>query len=87
MPTLGQFSYTRFASSGLTYTVWVSTDLQDWGDEPVAVTEEAGEPDEETGVQTVLVELNSLPDSDQVVHSRESRVNGFAYVQHQPHLE
>lgn len=58
-----QFSYTRLANSGLTYTVWVSADLQDWGVAPVAVTEEAGEPDE-NGVVTVLVELIDPPDSD-----------------------
>lgn len=60
LATLGLFSYTRLAASGLTYTVWVSTDLQDWGNEPAAATEEAGEPDE-NGVQTVLVELNAIP--------------------------
>jgi hypothetical protein len=66
LATLGQFSYTRFANSGLTYTVWVSTDLVDWGTEPVTVTEEAGQPDEQTGVQTVLVELNNPPIADRV---------------------
>ncbi len=55
------FSYTRLAASGLTYTVWVSTDLQDWGIEPAAVSEQAGEPDPETGVQTVFVELTDPP--------------------------
>jgi hypothetical protein len=60
LAALGQFSYTRLAASGLTYTVWVSTDLQDWGIEPAAVTEEAGEPDE-NGVQTVIVELIDPP--------------------------
>ncbi len=59
----GLFSYTRTADSGLTYTVWVSTDLQDWGTEPVSVLEEAGPPDA-NGVQTVVVELVSPPTSD-----------------------
>ncbi len=65
LATLGQFSYTRLADSGLTYTVWVSTDLQDWGTEPAAVNEEAGAPNG-NGVETVLVELISPPAGDKV---------------------
>ncbi len=56
----GIFSYTRLADSGLTYTVWLSTDLQDWGLEPAQVNEQAGAPDG-NGVQTVVVELLSPP--------------------------
>ncbi len=61
LATLGLFSYSRLANSGLTYTVWVSTDLQDWGNEPAVVTEEAGAPDPQTGVHIVNVELNDPP--------------------------
>jgi len=61
----GIFSYTRNADSDLSYTYWISTDLQDWGDEPVeALLEEAGEIDDD-GVQTVVVVLD-LPESDKV---------------------
>ena len=35
----GQFSYTRAANSALTYTVWTSTDLSDWGTVPAAATQ------------------------------------------------
>jgi hypothetical protein len=66
LATLGQFSYTRLANSGLTYTVWVSTDLLDWGTEPATITDEPGAPDEESGVQTVLVELNDPPSGGRV---------------------
>jgi hypothetical protein len=58
----GTFSYTRLADSGLTYTVWASTDLQDWGTEPVSVTENPGEPVD--GVVTVAVILNTPPAAD-----------------------
>ncbi len=66
LDSLNQFSYTRNANSGLTYTVWISTDLFDWGTGPVAVTEEPGQPDEQTGAQTVLVELTNPPIADRV---------------------
>jgi len=61
----GIFSYTRFAGSGLSYTYWISTDLEDWGVESVApLIEEAGEIGDD-GVQTVVVVL-ALPESDKV---------------------
>lgn len=55
----GFFTYTRRAGSGLTYTVWASQDLLDWGVEPVVVNEEVGEPVD--GVESVIVELISPP--------------------------
>jgi hypothetical protein len=54
LKTLGQFTYTRLANSGLTYTVLASTDLENWG--PVDVAEDP--PVEVDGVETILVELN-----------------------------
>jgi len=61
----GIFSYTRFAGSGLSYTYWISTDLEDWGVESVEpLIEEAGEIGDD-GVQTVVVVL-ALPESDKV---------------------
>jgi len=61
----GIFSYTRNANSELSYTCWISTDLQDWGTEPATVLlEEAGQAGE-NGVQTVVVVLD-LPKSDEI---------------------
>ncbi len=54
-----KFSYTRLAASGLSYTVWTSTDLQTW-DGPAAVTENVGAADG-NGVATVEVTLTSPP--------------------------
>ena len=63
LKSTGDFTYTRRAdNTGLTYTVWASTDLQDWGTEPVPVTEQPG--GVVNGVQTVLVHLKTLPTSD-----------------------
>jgi hypothetical protein len=59
LKTAGTFSYTRLANSGLTYTVWVSTDLADWGTEPVLADQEAGAAVD--GVETVIVTLPSIP--------------------------
>lgn len=59
--TLGQFTYTRYAASGLTYSVWTSTDLKTW-EIPGTVTEQAGEPVD--GVETVLVEIIPPPSGD-----------------------
>ena len=52
------FRYTRFANSGLIYTVWTSTDLVTWSG-PIAVSEVAG--DSISGVETVVVTLNVPP--------------------------
>jgi hypothetical protein len=56
----GQFTYTRRASSGLTYTFMTSTDLVIW--EPVDATETLGALVD--GVQTVLVVLDDEPVED-----------------------
>ena len=52
----GQFSYTRAANSVLTYTVWTSTDLSDWGTVPAAATQVPRVPAVD-GVETVDVTL------------------------------
>jgi uncharacterized repeat protein (TIGR02543 family) len=52
----GQFSYTRAANSALTYTVWTSTDLSDWGTTPTAATQVPRVPAVD-GVETVDVTL------------------------------
>jgi uncharacterized repeat protein (TIGR02543 family) len=52
----GQFSYTRAANSILTYTVWTSTDLSDWGVSPAAATQEPRVP-AVNDVETVDVTL------------------------------
>jgi len=52
----GQFSYTRAANSTLTYTVWTSTDLSDWGAAPAAATQVPRVPAVD-GVETVDVTL------------------------------
>ncbi|MCX6879981.1 MAG: hypothetical protein NTW21_40200 [Verrucomicrobia bacterium] len=59
-----KFSYTRYAASGLTYTVWTSADLQTWSG-PAAVTESVGTPDS-AGVATVEVTLTAPPAGDQL---------------------
>ncbi|MCX6880416.1 MAG: hypothetical protein NTW21_42410 [Verrucomicrobia bacterium] len=51
----GTFSYTRTAGSGLTYTVWTSTDLQTW-DGPAAASQTPRVPVVD-GVETVDVQL------------------------------
>jgi hypothetical protein len=56
--TTHTFSYTRYAASGLSYTVWTSTDLQAWNG-PAVVTENVGTPID--GVSTVEVTLTSPP--------------------------
>lgn len=56
----GLFSYTRLANSGLSYSVWSSTDLKTWEEETDAI-QEPGAVDPETGVQNVDVELVSPP--------------------------
>ena len=52
----GKFRYTRTATSGLTYTVWTSENLQDWTED---LTATAGQTDQGTvnGVQTVEVTI------------------------------
>jgi hypothetical protein len=59
----GIFSYTRLVNSGLTYTVLLSEDLQDWN-EPDQVTENTESV--EDGVETVLVEIFPVPSGDKV---------------------
>jgi hypothetical protein len=56
-----QFRYTRYAASGLTYTVWTSTDLQDWGTAPAAMTEMKVAGPDPNGVETWEVTLASPP--------------------------
>ncbi|MCX6879634.1 MAG: InlB B-repeat-containing protein [Verrucomicrobia bacterium] len=56
-----KFRYTRFKDSGLTYTVWVSTDLQDWGTAPAAASEAVVTTVND--IETVEVTLTSPPDS------------------------
>jgi len=64
--TDGIFSYTRHEDSGLTYTYWISTDLQDWGTEPATVVfEDPGVADED-GVQTVSVLIELPEESDKL---------------------
>ncbi|MCX6879503.1 MAG: autotransporter-associated beta strand repeat-containing protein [Verrucomicrobia bacterium] len=54
-----QFTYTRYAASGLSYQVWTSVDLQTWNG-PAALTEIVSTPDSK-GVVTVQVTLTSPP--------------------------
>jgi len=54
------FVYTRYAFSGLDYTVWTSADLEYWGENPVPVQEVVSEPDE-NGVVTVQATLTEPP--------------------------
>jgi uncharacterized repeat protein (TIGR02543 family) len=59
-------SYTRYAASGLTYTVWTSTDLQGWDLVlPGDMTENAGTPNG-AGVATVEVTLTNPPVGDKL---------------------
>ena len=58
-PLIGdQFTYTRYATSGLEYTVECSTDLSVWA--PAITTELIGEPNA-SGVQTVTVTVSDQP--------------------------
>jgi hypothetical protein len=58
-PLVGtQFTYTRYADSGLGYTVEYSTDLAGW--DTAAWTEVPGDPDA-NGVQTVTVTVTNEP--------------------------
>jgi uncharacterized repeat protein (TIGR02543 family) len=61
-----KFRYTRYAPSGLDYTVWDSTDLQDWGVEPAAITEVKIDGPDANGVETWEVTLTSPPSGGQV---------------------
>jgi len=56
--TDGQFSYTRRATSGLTYTVEFSTDLSAWYPATLSEPESASTPDS-NGVQTVTVKVSN----------------------------
>ena len=58
-PLVGtQFTYTRYANSGLNYTVEYSTDLTGWA--PATTLESIGDPDAK-GVQTVTVTVSDTP--------------------------
>ena len=54
----GHFSYTQLANSGLTYTVWTSTDLKAWTQDAGAV-QTAGAT--VNGVTTMAVQLSATP--------------------------
>ena len=54
--TTGKFRYTRGATTGLSYSVWTSTNLVNW-DGPAAVTEEVVVPPDANQVETVEVTL------------------------------
>ena len=59
-PLIGtQFTYTRYATSGLSYTVEYSTDLAEWA--PATTLETIGTPDPISGVQTVTVTVSDTP--------------------------
>ncbi len=56
-PTTGQFSYQRLAASGLTYTIWTTTDLVTWTQDTSAVQNvTTGNPND-----TVQVTLTGAP--------------------------
>ena len=58
-PLIGnQFTYTRYATSGLAYTVESSTDLAEWA--PAITTELIGDANS-SGVQTVTVTVSDTP--------------------------
>ena len=57
-PATGIFKYTRYADSGLAYTVESSTDLAGWA--PATTLESIGDPDA-NGVQTVTVTVSDSP--------------------------
>lgn len=57
--TAATFSYQRRSSSGLTYTVWTSTDLATWTEDTTAV-QTPGTPDA-NNVQSVAVTLTGAP--------------------------
>ena len=62
-----RFSYTRYAASNLTYTVWTSTDLQGWIKVlPADRIENVGPPNS-AGVATVEVTLAKPPPGGQAV--------------------
>jgi lysophospholipase L1-like esterase len=52
----GQFSYSRWATSGLTYSVWTSTDLRNWAKDATATQTPGAAVD---GVRTVAVTLTA----------------------------
>ncbi len=54
------FTYNRYAYSKLSYTVWISMDLEYWGENPAAVNEVVGAPDSK-GVVIVQATLNAPP--------------------------
>jgi len=54
----GHFSYTQLANTGLTYTVWTSTDLTTWTQDTGA-TQTVGTP--VNGVSTVAVQTTATP--------------------------
>ena len=59
-PLVGtQFTYTRYATSGLDYTVEYSTDLAVW--DTAATTDDGGSTPDANGVQTVTVTVTNAP--------------------------
>ena len=59
-PLIGnQFTYTRYADSGLNYTVEFSTDLQGWN--TAASTDDGGSTPDANGVQIVTVKVTNEP--------------------------
>ena len=61
-----KFSYTRYAASGLTYTVWTSANLEGWTKVlPTDMTENVGPPNS-AGVATVEVTLTNPPGGDKL---------------------
>ncbi len=57
----GTLSYTRRSTSGLTYTIWTSTDLDVWTkDTAASASQSPGTPDG-NGVETVAVTLTAAP--------------------------
>jgi len=58
LTTNGHFSYTQLANTGLTYTVWTSTDLLTWTQDTGA-TQTVGTP--VNGISTVAVQTTAAP--------------------------
>jgi len=54
----GTFSYTRNASSGLSYTVWTSPNLTDWTQDPTATSGQSVT-STASGIQTVAVTVST----------------------------
>jgi autotransporter-associated beta strand protein len=61
LPANGQFSYTRWADSGLTYKVFTSTSLMTWTEDVAASNSQVPGPAGANGVQSVAVTLSATP--------------------------